>query len=422
MNGGASQCDTFDYKPELIERHGQTFDPGSEVEAVTSAPGKVMKSPFELEAARPVRPVGQQRLPARGHVRRRPGLPDGDGVEDERPRPGQLHAEHRLRPARLPVHGRVDLATAWAASPTTCRRSSSCPTRAACRTTTPATSPRASCRSRTRGRSSRPPPRCRSPTCSRPSRPGTSRPRARPTAWPCSRRLNREHMTRSPGDSRLEARIASYELAARMQLSAPEVLDLSGETRGDARALRPRRQGHRGLRPQLPDRAAAARARRPLRAGLERRRRRRPGNWDNHGDIDKELRVDRREHRQAGRRPAQGPQGARPARGHAGHLDHRVRPDAVQPGRARAATTTAAPSSPGSPAAASKGGVAYGESDEWSWKARHPTYCYDLHATILHLLGIDHERLTFRHNGIDRRLTDVHGHVITEILRSSSSS
>ena len=41
--------------------------------------------------------------------------------------------------------------------------------------------------------------------------------------------------------------------------------------------------------------------------------------------------------------------------------------------------------------------------------------CYDLHATILHLLGIDHTRLTFRHNGIDRRLTDVHGHVIREI-------
>ena len=42
--------------------------------------------------------------------------------------------------------------------------------------------------------------------------------------------------------------------------------------------------------------------------------------------------------------------------------------------------------------------------------------CYDLHATILHLLGIDHEKLTFRNAGIDRRLTDVHGHVIEEIL------
>ena len=64
-----------------------------------------------------------------------------------------------------------------------------------------------------------------------------------------------------------------------------------------------------------------------------------------------------------------------------------------------------------------RGGVSHGESDEWSYKAAStPTYCYDLHATLLHQLGIDHEKLTFRHNGIDRRLTDVHGEVIREIL------
>jgi uncharacterized protein (DUF1501 family) len=64
-----------------------------------------------------------------------------------------------------------------------------------------------------------------------------------------------------------------------------------------------------------------------------------------------------------------------------------------------------------------KGGTSYGQSDEWSFRAvEHPATCYDVHATVLHLLGIDHTRLTFRHNGIDRRLTDVHGHVIEEIL------
>ena len=63
-----------------------------------------------------------------------------------------------------------------------------------------------------------------------------------------------------------------------------------------------------------------------------------------------------------------------------------------------------------------KPGTSFGESDEWGWKARNPILCYDLHATVLHLLGIDHERLTFRHDGIDRRLTDVHGHVISEVL------
>jgi arylsulfatase A-like enzyme len=63
-----------------------------------------------------------------------------------------------------------------------------------------------------------------------------------------------------------------------------------------------------------------------------------------------------------------------------------------------------------------KGGSATGASDEWGWRTPAPLYSYDLHATILHLLGIDHEKLTFRHNGSDRRLTDVHGHVLKEVL------
>jgi arylsulfatase A-like enzyme len=64
-----------------------------------------------------------------------------------------------------------------------------------------------------------------------------------------------------------------------------------------------------------------------------------------------------------------------------------------------------------------KPGVAHGESDEWSWRAGEGKVDgHDIHATILHLLGIDHERLTVRHDGTDRRLTDVHGRVIDEIL------
>jgi uncharacterized protein (DUF1501 family) len=62
-------------------------------------------------------------------------------------------------------------------------------------------------------------------------------------------------------------------------------------------------------------------------------------------------------------------------------------------------------------------GTAHGQSDEFGYDGvEGRTYCYDLHATILHLLGVDHKRLTFQHNGIDRRLTDVHGNVIREIL------
>ena len=66
MNGGVSQMDTFDYKPELERRHGQPFDPGSHVEAPTSTPGNLMKSPFPFRQHGECGPVGQQRLPAPG--------------------------------------------------------------------------------------------------------------------------------------------------------------------------------------------------------------------------------------------------------------------------------------------------------------------------------------------------------------------
>jgi hypothetical protein len=65
------------------------------------------------------------------------------------------------------------------------------------------------------------------------------------------------------------------------------------------------------------------------------------------------------------------------------------------------------------------GGTIAGESDEWGYKPldrKNPTQVYDIHATMLHLLGIDHKRLTVPHNGIDRRLTDVHGHVIEKLI------
>ena len=65
-----------------------------------------------------------------------------------------------------------------------------------------------------------------------------------------------------------------------------------------------------------------------------------------------------------------------------------------------------------------KGGVTYGESDEFSYAAAtNATMCYDQHATMLHLLGYDHTRVTFRHNGAERRLTDVHGSVIDQVIQ-----
>jgi hypothetical protein len=64
-----------------------------------------------------------------------------------------------------------------------------------------------------------------------------------------------------------------------------------------------------------------------------------------------------------------------------------------------------------------KGGISYGATDELGYKAvENPVHVNDLHATMLHLLGVDHERLTYRYQGRDFRLTDVGGRVVKEIL------
>jgi arylsulfatase A-like enzyme len=64
-----------------------------------------------------------------------------------------------------------------------------------------------------------------------------------------------------------------------------------------------------------------------------------------------------------------------------------------------------------------KGGMTYGTTDEFGFKAvEKPVHVHDLHATMLHLMGLDHEQLTYRYSGRDFRLTDVHGHVVKEIL------
>jgi arylsulfatase A-like enzyme len=64
-----------------------------------------------------------------------------------------------------------------------------------------------------------------------------------------------------------------------------------------------------------------------------------------------------------------------------------------------------------------KAPFSYGATDDFGWKAaENISSVYDFHATILHLLSLNHEQLSFYHNGIERRLTDVHGHVIKEVL------
>jgi hypothetical protein len=226
--------------------------------------------------------------------------------------------------------------------------------------------------------------------------------------------MNREHQVQMPGEARLEARIASYELAARMQRSAPEALDLGHETAA-TRLLY-------GL--ENPVTEAFARSCLTARRLLERGVRfvqvwsgagGPTNNWDNHRSIAQELppiaaAVDQpiaallRDLKarglfedtlvvwctEFGRQPfSQGSEGR----------DH------------NGGTSVAWLAGAGI-----RAGTSVGQSDEWGWRAVQRLDCHDLHATILHALGIDHERLTYRHNGSDRRLTDVHGRVIEEVL------
>ncbi|HUG89757.1 MAG TPA: DUF1501 domain-containing protein, partial [Planctomycetaceae bacterium] len=229
--------------------------------------------------------------------------------------------------------------------------------------------------------------------------------------------LNEQHLAGREGDSRLEARIRSYEMAARLQLSAPEVLAISSEPAhiqklyglddpdtGDfgRNCLVARRLLERGVRFVQVWSGADN--------GFPRR------NWDSHEDLQ-------RDHGVLGRGMDAGCAGLLTDLRQRGLLDDTLILWTTEFGRM--------PCSQGAKGrdhnpfgftnwlagGGIRGGVTYGATDEWSYRAvEHPTYCYDIHATILHLLGIDHERLTFRHNGIDRRLTDVHGHVIREIL------
>lgn len=233
------------------------------------------------------------------------------------------------------------------------------------------------------------------------------------------KQMNRRHRQLSAEDTRLEARIASYELAARMQLAVPGVLDLQGETAAtrklygmDDKLTEPigrnclitRRLVERGVRfVQLW-----------VGSGLNGA----AGNWDNHNNImpgsDFEKMCVRSD------KPVAGLLHDLKARG---LLDEALVIWTTEFGRTPYSQGSKGRDHNGNAfvswmaGGGIKGGVAYGESDEFSHAAAHnATMCYDQHATMLHLLGYDHTKVSVLHNGAERRLTDVHGTVINEVI------
>ncbi|MBY0507774.1 MAG: DUF1501 domain-containing protein [Bryobacteraceae bacterium] len=416
MSGAASQIDTFDYKPELIKRNGRKFDPDGKVELFQSDPGPIMASPWNWKqygdcgkwVSSLVPHLGQQAdriaflhsmvtksnvhgpatfMQATGFVL--PGypsmgawlsyglgsltdnlptfvvLPDARGFPPNGPSnwgAGFLPAQHQATMIRTgrpqPIH---DLFP--------------------------------------------------------PEKSGFITPQSERATLGALEDLNRQHLAAHPGDSLLEARIRSYAMAARLQLTAPEAMDISQESPAvralygvddpvtqdfGTRCLIARRLLERGVRFVQVWSGADN--------GFPRR------NWDSHENIEKDhgqmaAEMDR-------------PAAALIQDLHAmGLLDDTIVFWTTEFGRM--------PCSQGSlgrdhnPFAFTswlagggvRGGVSYGASDEWSYKvADKPIYCYDVHATVLHLLGLDHTRLTYRNNGIDRRLTDVHGEVLAPII------
>ena len=234
------------------------------------------------------------------------------------------------------------------------------------------------------------------------------------------RALETEAQSAFPGDANLAARIASLELAARMQLTVPEVANLKAEPahinklygadsndRNQAafakNCILARRLVERGVRfVQLFNGAYASGGR---------------INWDGHFKLKEQYDV----HGGILDQPVAGLLRDLKQRG---LLEDTLVVFATEFGRMpmfQAGTYGRDHNPHGFTAwlagAGVKGGMSFGATDEFGFKAIDQLITpHDFHATILHLLGLDHERLTFYHNGIQRRLTDVHGHVIQEIL------
>lgn len=235
------------------------------------------------------------------------------------------------------------------------------------------------------------------------------------------RRMNERHLSHHPGDGKLAARIASYELAARMQMSVPEISDLSTEP---AHVLR----SYGADDESNPNKAAFGRncilARRLIENGVRFVQLFNGAyasggelNWDGHQKLKDQYDV----HAEILDQPA-----AALIRdlGQRGLLDETLVVWCTEFGR-MPMFQKGAQGRDHNPdgftcwltGAGVKAGVSHGATDDFGRLAvQDPHPLYDFNATILHLLGLDHERLTFYHNGIERRLTSTEGHVIREIL------
>ncbi len=418
--GGCSHLDTFDYKPELIKRHGQPMPGGDKIVTFQGGQGSLTKSPWEF------RPRGQS----------------GKMVSDLVPRLGELADEmcfiHSLK-GKTNTHGpgenfmntgfTLDGFPSIGAWTTYALGSANDNLPAYVAIPDPRGVPQSAGN-------------CWNPGFLPAAFQGTDfnatkplRNLARPQGISAQKdlstrefiaQINRHHLNQYPGDTELAARISSYELAARMQLSVPEVSDIStepahvlkmygadatGNTTQNVKAgyarncILARRLIEKGVRfVQLFNGA--------YQVGGEG-----TSNWDGHKVLKDQYTV----HGEILDQPTAALLTDLKQRG---LLKDTLVVWCTEFGRMptfQAGASGRDHNPAGFTAWLAGAGVkapfSFGATDDFGYQAvEKVATVYDFHATILQILGLDHERLSFYHNGIERRLTDVHGEVLKEIL------
>lgn len=230
-------------------------------------------------------------------------------------------------------------------------------------------------------------------------------------------RLNRQHADRHPTDDAFQARIESFELAYRMQSAAPEAMDVDREPEHTRKlyGLDNPKCSHFARQCLIARRMIERNVRfvQIYSGGMENQR-----SWDGHADIHGN-------HTQFAGETDQPVAALLEDLAQRGLLDETLVIWGGEFGRLPVAQKSDKPGRDHNPHAFTywlagggvKGGTSYGETDDVGHKAAvNPVTVHDLHATILHLMGLEHERLTFNLNGRDFRLTDVSGNVIREVV------
>lgn len=415
--GACSQLDTFDYKPELIKRHGEPMPGGDGLVTFQGKQGNLTKSPWEFKPRGQCGKMVSELVPMLGDLADEMCFIHSLTGKTNTHGPGENFMSTGFTLDGFPSMGAW---VTWALG----TENQELPSYVAI------PDPRGTPQSSVNNWGSGFLPAAYQGTdfnVAQPlrnlERPAGISPSTDQATRDFLQQMNRRHMQDFPGDSELAARISSYELAARMQLSIPAVTDLNTETADTLRMygaddasndLKAKYAGNCILARRLIEKGVRFVQ---LFNGAYQTGGEGVSNWDGHKQLQEQY-------------GKHGPVFDQPTAALLRDLKQRGllkdtlvvwctefgRMPTFQAG-ASGRDHNPAGFTAWMAGAGVKAPFTYGATDEFGYKAiEGVATVYDFHATILHLLGMDHERLTYYHNGIERRLTDVHGHVIHDVL------